>query len=191
MIIAKHNPDALMKAFSLLISDGKLSEFAHSIASSGKLLAKNMLASECIITYEKLLENVFNFPSDVLLPGNTSQLKQRSWEWNFFQKEMDKKAGKTSNPQLSDDGINHSIVYNIEERMANLAPLKNVFSNDSEALGEDFPTDLDWDVLSEMESSEELETLEMEEVRLFFCYALHVSFHSSFFFFHFVGIAAE
>lgn len=164
MIVAKHNPDALIKSFSLLISEGKLSKFAHSIASSGRLLAKNMLAPECTTSYANLLENIFNFPSDVLLPGNTSQLKQTSWEWNFFREELDKRADNIAYPGINGYGISLSVVSNIEEDMANLVPLKNVSGDDPEALGEDFPTDLDWDILREMESSEELETLEMEEV---------------------------
>lgn len=156
MIVAKHNSDALIKAFSLLISEGKLLELAHSIASSGRLLAKNMLASECVMSYAKLLENILNFPSDVLLPGNTSQLKGTSWEWNFFQEEIDKKTGDLANQ--------HGVVYDIEEDMANLVPLMNVSGDDLEVQGGDFPTHLDWDILREMESSEELESLEMEEI---------------------------
>nr|XP_027104880.1 uncharacterized protein LOC113725741 isoform X1 [Coffea arabica] len=164
MIVAKHNPDALIKAFSLLISEAKLLKLAHSIASSGRLLAKNMLASECVMSYAKLLENILNFPSDVLLPVNTSQLKQTSWEWSFFQEEIDKKAGDLANPHSRGYGLSLGVVYNIEEDMANLLPLKNVSGNDLEALDGDFPTHLDWDILREMESSEELESLEMEEI---------------------------
>ena len=88
----KHNPNALMKAFSLLISKGKLSKFARALASSGRLLAKNMQASDCVASYAKLLENIITFPSDALLPGQISQLKQGAWEWNLFRKEMEQSA---------------------------------------------------------------------------------------------------
>lgn len=169
MIFPKHNPDALMKAFTLLISEDKLSKFAHSIGSAGRLLAKNMLASECIMTYAMLIENIFNFPSDVLLPAPPSQLKQSSWDWNIFWSEMDKKTGDVENLDLgSNDHI--SIVYDTEEDMADLVPLTNISKEESDALDGDIPTNLDWDILKEIESSEEVESLEMEEVQSLFCY---------------------
>ena len=41
----KKNSNALMRAFSLLISNGKLSKFAEAVAFSGKQLAKNLGSS--------------------------------------------------------------------------------------------------------------------------------------------------
>ena len=93
IIFPKHKPDALMKSFALLISEGKLSKFAHSVGSSGRILARNMLASECIAGYAKLLENVLTFPSDSLLPAHISQLEQGAWEWSLFRKDIEPKTG--------------------------------------------------------------------------------------------------
>ncbi|RVW76209.1 hypothetical protein CK203_048965 [Vitis vinifera] len=115
VIFPKNNPDALMRAFSLLISNGKLSKFAKAVALSGRLLAKNMLASECVNSYAKLLENVLSFPSDVLLPETLSN-------------QLD--SGNISNSETENDVL----------------------------------TQLDWDVLREIESIEEMERLEMEEL---------------------------
>ena len=77
----KKNSNTLMRAFSLLISNGKPSKFAEAVAFSRKQLAKNMLASEYVNSYAKLLKNVLSFPSDVLLPGHFSQSQIDDWEW--------------------------------------------------------------------------------------------------------------
>ncbi|KAI3791715.1 hypothetical protein L2E82_05577 [Cichorium intybus] len=79
---SKDKPDELIKAFLLLISKGKLSTFSTTIASSGRLLAKNMQASECVSGYIKLLNNVVTLPSDFMLPDSISQLPGE-WEWDF------------------------------------------------------------------------------------------------------------
>lgn len=163
MIFPKHNPDALIKAFTLLISEDKLTKFAHSLGSAGRLLAKNMLASECIRTYAALLEDIFNFPSDVLLPASPSQIKQSSWDWDLFWKEMDKKTVDMESMHLGSSD-HFSIVYDLEEDMADLVPLENVSKVELDSSDEDIPTNLDWDILKEIESSEEVESLEMEEV---------------------------
>ncbi|KAF3635418.1 hypothetical protein FXO38_13222 [Capsicum annuum] len=89
----QHNSNELVKDFSQLISNGKFTRFSHTIASSGRLLSKNMFAMECTTGYAKLLENFITFPSDVILPGNTSQLKQGSWEWGYFQKDVEDSKG--------------------------------------------------------------------------------------------------
>lgn len=173
----KHNPDALMRAFSLLISDGKLSKFGQDIASSGKLLAKNMLASKTIKGYTSLLESVLTFPSDSLLPHPVSQLKQYSWEWNLFPIETNLIGNLTD---LDDNGVplrTTSLVYALEEDLTSLGDLKNVSEHELE-LAEDIPTELDWAVVSEIEASEEYERVETEEV-LNFIVALPLSFFPS------------
>nr|XP_016450929.1 PREDICTED: uncharacterized protein LOC107775689 [Nicotiana tabacum] len=163
IIFSKHKSNALVQDFSVLISNGKLTRFARTIASSGRLLSKNMLAVECITGYAKLLENVINFPSDVILPGDTSQLKQGSWEWGYFQKDVEK-SNDIEDLQVKDvDPINSSVVYDLEVDMTGFVPLMNVSGDNSEAL-EDFPSELDWDILNEMERSEEVNRLEMEEI---------------------------
>lgn len=154
-----------MQDFSLLISDGKLTRFAHTIASSGRLLSKNMFAVECITGYAKLLENVITFPSDVILPGDTSQIKQESWEWGYFQKDLEDPKDIEDLQMKDVDPINSSVVYDLELEMTGFVPLMNVSGDDLEAaIKEDFPSELDWDILNEMERSEEVDRLESEEV---------------------------
>ncbi|KAL3838248.1 hypothetical protein ACJIZ3_022839 [Penstemon smallii] len=165
IIFPKNDPDALKYAFSLLISEGKLSRLAHSIASSGRLLAKNMFAAECTIGYAKLLEDVFNFPSDVLLPGRASQLNHSIWEWNVFRKEADQISSNLGIFSTKDYlGTNSSIINELEEDMINFVPSKNVSQDNTEDLEQDFPTMADWKILNEIESSEEVERLEREEI---------------------------
>lgn len=165
LFFPKHNPDALMRAFSLLISNGKLSKFAQAVASSGRLLARNMLASECITGYARVLENVLNFSSDAMLPGPISQLQQGSWEWNLFRVEI---QARTSEMQDIDEKATFlrkfSVVDALEDEFTNFVHSTNVSENGTEILSLDIPTKQDWDVLSEVESTEEYEKLEMEEV---------------------------
>ena len=168
MIFPRDEPGGLMRAFSPLTSKGKLSNFAHTIGSSGRLLAKNMLASECIAGYANLLENVLAFPSDALLPSQISEPKQ-AWEWNLFRREIEQKSGGMMNLDPKDTYLSKSsIVYDLEEDMADPILHKNVSQSESDILVEDIPTELDWDILTEIESSEEVERLEMEEVSSFF-----------------------
>lgn len=152
----KHDPDALLRAFSLLISNGKLSKFAQTIAASARLLAKNLLASECITGYAQLLEKVINFPSDVLLPAPISHIQQGSWEWKLFRKEMELGNGDYSR--------NSSVVYDLEQEF-NHSVSPNIAENETESLEQDIPSELDWDVLKEMEDSEDYERLESEELK--------------------------
>lgn len=155
--LAKHNPDALLQAFSLLVSNGKLTNFAHSVASSGKRRAKNMLALDCITGYIKLLENVINFPSDSLLPEPISKIQKGEWEWNLFIKEIEQRSDYTSTKEAS-------FLYAIEQDQENLADSTNIFENRTDNLVEDIPSELDWDVLTEMERAEDYERQEMEEL---------------------------
>ncbi|KAF5467003.1 hypothetical protein F2P56_016877 [Juglans regia] len=165
LLFPKHNPDALMRAFSLLILSGKLSKFAQAVASSGRLLAKNMLASECITGYGRLLENVLYFPSDAMLPGPISQLQQGAWEWNLFRGEIKLKNGAKQNcdEKATSMGM-FSVVHALEEEFINFTKLPTYAENGTEILPQDIPTKLDWDVLREIEISEENERVEMEEL---------------------------
>lgn len=154
-----------MRAFSLLISNGKLSKFAEAVASSGRLLVKNMLAPECITGYARLLENVLNFSSDAMLPGPVSQLQQGPWEWNLFRKEIEPRtAVKGDSDEKATSLKNFSVVYALEEEFTDFFYSSNVSENGTVILPQDTPTKLDWAILREIESSEEYERLEMEEV---------------------------
>lgn len=151
-----------MTSFSLLISKGKLSKYAHAIASSGRLLARNMLASECIIRFAKLLENVLAFPSDARLPDQVSQLKVGAWEWNMFQKEIEGSTGNRIDIDLKTSYTRNSgVLFNLEEEM----PGKNI-SEEADIIGDDVLSQLDWDILTEIENSEEFQKLESEEVKI-------------------------
>lgn len=153
-----------MKAFLRLISNGKLSDFALTIGSSGKLLAKNMQASECIAGYMKLLDSVLTLPSDSMLPGLISQLKQGEWEWDLFSEDTDQQFVDMTYLNIKEVTRNTSVVYDIEEHMTPLLDLRTKFLNESVIMTDDIPTELDWEVLSEIDSSEEVERVELEEV---------------------------
>lgn len=164
IIFSKDKPDELMKAFLLLVSKGRPSDFAHTIASSGRMLAKNMQASECIAGYVKLLDSVLTLPSDSMLPGPISQLKQGEWEWDLFSDETDQWSGAMTNLDTKKATKNTSVVYDIEEHMMLLLNSRTTSQNESEIMADDIPTELDWDVLSEIDSSEEVERVELEEI---------------------------
>ena len=82
--------------------------FAQIVAFSGRQLAKNILASECIIGYASLLENLLNFPSDVLLPASVSELQQGLWERDLLTKEIEHR---------NDISGDFSVVYVLEEEL--------------------------------------------------------------------------
>ncbi|XP_052187071.1 uncharacterized protein LOC127797913 [Diospyros lotus] len=163
MVYTKHKPDTLLRAFSLLISKGKLSKFAHAVGYSGRQLAKNMQASDCIAGYAKLLENVLTVPSDVLLPGQI-QVKQDAWEWNLFREEMEERTHDVGILDQDSYMRKLSVVSVLEEELTNLFDLRNTSESESEMLVQDFPTDLDWGVLMEIEGLEEVEMLEEDAI---------------------------
>ncbi|KAF5729446.1 hypothetical protein HS088_TW21G01612 [Tripterygium wilfordii] len=159
ILFPKHDPGSLMTAFSLLLSNGKISDFALKVASSGRLLAKNMLASECITAYARLLENMLSFPSSVFLPGPVSQLQKKEWEWDLFD-EIEEGTDDMQDIDKEDFSRDSSIVYAIEEELSVL--VKPI--NSSEIVVQDIPTEEDWEDLREVESYEEYERLEMEQL---------------------------
>ena len=165
VIFPKHNPDALLDSFSRMISDGKLSRFSQAIASSGKLLAKNILASECVTSYARLLENVLNFPSDVKLPGSVSQLQLGAWEWNLFREEAVQTISKKVDTEERIAATSKSsVIFALEAQITNFVNLTNSSETENGTLEQDIPTPHDWDILEEIENAEEYETVEMEEV---------------------------
>ncbi|XP_039042024.1 uncharacterized protein LOC120180798 [Hibiscus syriacus] len=153
VLFQRHNPDTLLRAFSLLISNGRLSRFSETVASSGRLLAKNILASECITGYASVLVNLLYFPSDVLLPDSVSELKQGSWEWNLFWKEIE-----NSNVDIS---VNSSVVHALEEFTKHIVDKSK---NRTEIQDQDALTGQDLDLVTEIENFEDYERLEMEEI---------------------------
>lgn len=70
------------------MSNGSLSVSGRKIASAGKAHAKNLLASETIEGYAALMENVIQFPADVLSPlraGDIPLALKQEWKWHLFE----------------------------------------------------------------------------------------------------------
>ncbi|KAI4382677.1 hypothetical protein MLD38_008613 [Melastoma candidum] len=162
MYFSKHDPKALMSVFSQLILNGELSESAIKVASSGKLLAKDILASECVTTYAQLLESVLDFPSDITLPNSVSQRQLLTWEWDAFGDP--KNEDGIEKLDQDDFPTRASIVYILEEELTDEAGPKNVTENHRQIV-KDFPTRQDWETLQQMEEVEEFKTVEMEELK--------------------------
>lgn len=168
ILFTKFSPDALMRALSVLISDGRLSRIANNIASSGRLLAKNMLASECITGYASLMEEFLNFPSEVILPGSITQLPKAVWEWDLLRKDIEQ--GSFNEQRDEDVKRKSSVVIRLEEEFSDLVSSLNISSSEKEILVPDIPTRQDWDIIAEIESTEEHDRVEMEEV----CYSFSI-----------------
>lgn len=143
----------MTKAFSRVIGERKLSVLGNKVASNGKMLAKNMLAYECVSSYAKLLENMLYFPSNVMLPASPSQIQQKTWSWDLFER-------KTTNE--NDQSMELSVLEMLERQFEKNLTGMSHFEN--ETLSDDFPSQLDWEDLNDMEILEDIETREMQEV---------------------------
>ena len=130
------------------------SRFVQTVASFGRQLAKNILASECITGYASLLENLLNFPSDVLLLAPVSELQQGLREWDLFTKEIEHRYGDISG--------DFSVVYVLEEELTK--HIIDMSKNGTEIQDQDIPFEQDLDIVTEIEKFEDYERLEMEEV---------------------------
>ncbi|KAJ3681892.1 hypothetical protein LUZ60_014465 [Juncus effusus] len=140
----------LAKAFSLTVKELKVSELAKNAAKKAKLLSKNMLVFDFISSHAKLLETILSFPSDVMLPSPVSHIQQKTWLWNLVRKERNKVKVK-------------SIVDKIEEQFVkNLSKKSSEFENG--VLNGEFSTKSDWDEISELEISEDIERIEVQEL---------------------------
>lgn len=173
MIFHPHDLGTLAKAFSLLIEDMKLSKLASSVAASGKLLSKDMLALECVREYAKLLENLLQFPSESMLPLPISHIKQNTWAWDLLQRENKQTtiAGQKERSQNDSTLRRSSIVVLLEDQASGKFQVQNTGQVINESSAEGFPTQLDWDILSEMETLEDYDRLEREEVSWFSCFS--------------------
>lgn len=156
LIFNQHDLSTLVKAFFLLIEDRNLSNLGYTIASSGKTLSKNMLALDCISDYAKLLEKVLHFPSDVVLPLSVSHIEQNTWAWELLDYE---------NKQTT---VQHAIKrQNIIDLMENEIAKpqdQNTTQTINESLLQNFPSQLDWDIVGEMNVLEDSELREKEEI---------------------------
>ena len=166
LLVTKFSSDALIRALSNLCFDGRLARIANNLASSGKLLAKNLLALECITGYANLLEEVLNFPSDVILPGSITQLPEAAWEWDLFWKEIIQ--GSSNEQRDKNVKKKSSVVIKLEEEFSDLVSPLNISSPRKEILVHDIPTQQDWDIIGEIDRTEEYDRVEMEEVCCYF-----------------------
>lgn len=166
MIFSKHNPDDLLRIFSLLISsEGKLSKFAGAVGSAGKLLARNILAFESITGYAKLMENVLNFPSDALLPAPISHIREDSWEWNSFSEAME----QTADDMLSIDEEGNivegsSIIQLLEDDFSSNVTLRNTSVDNSDITDQDLVSTEDLNGVEQIANTEEFERREMDQI---------------------------
>lgn len=159
-IFQSSEPKSFSSAFSLAIAE--INALNRTVATSGKLLSRNMLARDCIIGYAKLLENVVQFPSDTVLPDPISKLRPNKWEWDFLEEETERMRNEMKYQVFSETS---SIVYTIEEELAEKNVSEGTFTNQNETLIFDYPSDSDWEDVREIKFSEDIETLETQEVR--------------------------
>ncbi|XP_078427551.1 uncharacterized protein LOC144700044 [Wolffia australiana] len=162
-IFQSRNAKSFSAAFSLATAE--LSSSNRTVATSGKNLSKNMLSNDCIIGYAKLLENVVPFPSDVLLPEPIDELRSYHWEWGFLQEESEKMENGDHHLILNVGGASESssIVFTIEEELTD-GNVSQDTSNQNETAVSDYPSNLDWEDIREMEFLEDIEMLEAEEL---------------------------
>ncbi|XP_022993256.1 uncharacterized protein LOC111489326 [Cucurbita maxima] len=163
LLVTKFSSDALIRALSNLCFDGRLARIANNLASSGKLLAKNLRALECITGYAYLLEEVLNFPSDVILPGSITQLPEAAWEWDLFWKEIIQ--GSSNEQRDKNVKKKSSVVIKLEEEFSDLVSPLNISSPRKEILVHGIPTQQDWDIIGEIDRTEEHDRVEMEELQ--------------------------
>ncbi|XP_020588819.1 uncharacterized protein LOC110030446 [Phalaenopsis equestris] len=154
LVFRPHDIDTLASAFLLLIEDKRLSKLAHSIAYEGRLLAENMFVSDCISDFANLIESLLQFPSDSFLPGSISQIKQQTWSWDL----LDNENYQSNLPAIQRE----SIIDILEEELPRKSQISPLVFNESAS--PEFPTQFDWDDISQMEIAEDFERLEMEEI---------------------------
>ncbi|MQM02857.1 hypothetical protein Taro_035631 [Colocasia esculenta] len=157
---------SLNTAFSLAVVELNLPAQDRTIGTSGKLLSKNMLAWDCITGYAKLLENVLQFPSETILPSSITQIQQHTWEWNLLGQETEKIRNQVQHQIFNEDGTSmgtSSIVYIIEEELADKNTSEDPFMHQNETYVFDHLNELDWEDVREIEFYEDIERQEMEE----------------------------
>lgn len=87
-LFPKEDIGVLTKLAFQLISNGKLTLVARNAASMGRLTAKNLLASESVVGYASLLENILMLPSEVSIPQVAKEIPvefKAKWQWRYFE----------------------------------------------------------------------------------------------------------
>lgn len=152
------DPSTAASAFMRILGEKGLLDTAYSVALEGKLLSKNMLAYDCIVAHVKLLESVLHYPSDARLPLPFSKVKERTWLWDPFESKA-----AVGNSSSEDERHIHTRIAGIllgESTQSNWTTDSD--SNDTSSY--DYPSQSDWDDLSEVEIFEDIEMREMEEI---------------------------
>ena len=158
-----NDPSTAASAFMRILGEKKLLDTAYSVALQGKLLSKNMLAYDCIIAHVKLLETVLHYPSNANLPLSFSKVKERTWLWGHFESKA-----ALGNGSSEDETHSHVKMVDIllgESSQSN----QTAYSDTNDTSSYDYPSLSDWNDLSEVEISEDIEMREMEEASFIFC----------------------
>ncbi|KAG8056152.1 hypothetical protein GUJ93_ZPchr0001g32867 [Zizania palustris] len=88
LLFPRKSIDKLTQVLLQAVSNGKISILGQTIASAGKVHAKNLMASETIEGYAVLLENISKFPAEVLNPltaGEIPVVLKQEWKWHLFE----------------------------------------------------------------------------------------------------------
>ncbi|KAI5017861.1 hypothetical protein ZWY2020_042749 [Hordeum vulgare] len=152
------DPSTAALAFMRILGDKGLLDTAYSVALEGKLLSKNMLAYDCIVAHVKLLESVLHYPSDARLPLSFSKVKDKTWLWDPFESKA--ALGNSSSEDERHIHTRNAGILLGESAQTNWTT--NSDSNDTSSY--DYPSQSDWDDLSEVEIFEDIEMREMEEI---------------------------
>lgn len=152
------DPSTVASAFMRILGEKGLLDIAYSVALEGKLLSKNMLAYDCIVAHVKLLESMLHYPSDARLPLSFSKVKERTWLWDPF--ESKDALGNSSSEDERHIQTRIAGILLGESAQSNWTA--NSDSNDTSSY--DYPSQSDWNDLSEVELFEDIEMREMEEV---------------------------
>ncbi|CAM0956296.1 unnamed protein product [Alopecurus aequalis] len=152
------DPSTAASAFMRILGEKRLLDTAYSVALEGKLLSKNMLAYDCITDHVKLLETVLHYPSNANLPLSFSKVKERTWLWDHFESKAALGNGSSEHERHSDTMIVGILLG--ESSQSN----QTTYSDTNDTSSYDYPSLSDWNDLSEVEISEDIETREMEEI---------------------------
>lgn len=158
-IFSSDDPSTVALAFTRILGEKRLLDTAYSVALEGKLLSKNMLAYDCIVSHVMLLENVMHYPSDAKLPSSVSNVQERTWLWGPFEMKASLENGSL------EDEI-HSNTRIIDILMGEFHRSNQTTHSDSSDTY-DYPTLSDWNDLNEVEIFEDVERREMEEASIF------------------------
>eukprot|EP01018_Ginkgo_biloba_P037807 Gb_27708 [translate_table: standard] len=151
----------ITKAVSLAISNGRLSPLAQKLALAGKEHARDLMASDAIVGYAAIIENVLQFPSESVLPRPASEIPEKvktGWQWQLL---MDSTESKVES--LHHGLKKSSVVFQVEELWRIRRHMAEFVSNSSNKEDETFSLP-EWDEERANEMAEHVERREAEEL---------------------------